>query len=71
MTLRNFYHRAMIRYIIWREITAHWLRRKADWARLVATLYDLHRTRTVLDGTVYQRKPVLKALGLAIRQASE
>lgn len=71
MTFRDSYDRAMVRYIIRREIISHWLRRKVEWARMVAQLYDLHRTRTVVDGEVYQRKPVLEALGLALRQASE
>ena len=71
MTLRDSYDRAMVRYIIRREIIAHWLRSKFEWARMVAHLYDLHRTRTVVDGKVYQRQPVLEALTLALRQAGD
>lgn len=71
MTLRDSYDRAMIRYIIRREILAHWLRRKLEWARTVARLYNLHRMAHTIEGKFYPSKPVLEALGLALRQASE
>lgn len=71
MTLRDSYDRAMVRYIIRREIIAHWLRRKIEWARTVARLYELHRTTNIVEGRVFPRKGVRQSLRQALRQASE
>lgn len=71
MTLRDSYDRTMVRYIIRREIIAHWLRRKLEWASTVVRLYKLHRMAHTIEGKFYPSKPVLQALDLALRQAGD